>query len=185
MEMKKKKMKKQKKKENRIKKFFSSYNPILITLIILIIVLLGYCNYLLKSTKLYTFNASSDYITIYNGVVSLNYDMNLLEGSDITYNLEKDIIVTKYKIGYYVKDGDNLVPICVALDEDEEGFSLKGLIESSSSYNITELAKNNNHFSKNTIKLLDKGLFFVIEATDTDNNIITDVLEMNMTKLTK
>ena len=131
------------------------------------------------------FNGSDDYVTIYNGVVSLNYDVNVFEGSDIVYLPEKDEIVTKYKIGYYVKDGDNLIPISVIEDIDEAGFSLKALVEGISAFNLTELNKNNQHFTKQTKKLLNNGLYFVIEATSKDNKEIANITNMNLTKITK
>ena len=86
-------------------KFFNSYNVIIISLIILVLVLIFFCSHLMKT---YMFNGSGKYVTIYNGVVSLNYDINIFEGSDITYLPLKDQAVTKYKIGYYVKVNDSL-----------------------------------------------------------------------------
>lgn len=169
----------------KVKRFLTSYKPILFVLIIFIVVLLVYCNYLLKSVKVYEFYGSSDYVNISNGVISLNYDINLLEGSDIEYKKAKDIIVTDYKIGYYVKDGDNLLSIAVVEDSDKEGFSLQSVLEGVNTFNIVELNKNNFHFSKQKIELLNNGFYFAIEATDSKGNEIVDIVEMKLTKLTK
>ena len=169
----------------KVKRFLTSYKPILFVLIIFIAVLLVYCNYLLKSVKVYEFYGSSDYVNISNGVISLNYDINLLEGSDIEYKKAKDIIVTDYKIGYYVKDGDNLLSIAVVEDSDKEGFSLQSVLEGVNTFNIVELNKNNFHFSKQKIELLNNGFYFAIEATDSKGNEIVDIVEMKLTKLTK
>lgn len=169
----------------RVKKFLKSYKPILIVLVILIVILLVYCNYLLKSVKVYEFYGSSDYVNISNGVISLNYDVNVLEGSDIDYKKSKDIIVTDYKIGYYVKDGDNLLSIAVIEDSDKEGFSLQSILEGINTFNIVELNKNDFHFSKQKIELLNNGFYFAIEATDNKGNEIVDIVEMKLTKLTK
>ncbi len=178
-----------KKKEKKLKKaisnFFNSYKPILVVLILIIVVLINYCAYLLKSTKVYTFSGSSDYVSIYNGVISLNYDMNILEGSDVTYLKEKDIVVSDYKIGYYVKDGDNLVSIAVIQDADEEGLSLKAVLEGKGAFNVVELNSNHFHFSKERVELLKNGLYFVIEATDMKGNTVTDIINLSITKLTK
>ena len=178
-----------KKKENKIRKFFrkffSSYSPLIVLLLIINIILISYCNYLLKSTKVFTFSGSSDYVSIYNGVLSLNYDINLLEGSDITYLPEKDIIVSDYKIGYYVKDGDNLISIAVKEDSDEEGLSLKAVLEGKGAFNVIELNTNNFHFNKERIALLKNGLYFVIEATDMKGNTLTDIINLSITKITK
>lgn len=181
-------MKKQKvetKIAKKVKRFFKSYKPILIALIILVVILIIYCNYLLKSTKVYTFNGKGDYVEIYNGVISLNYDVNLLEGSDITYLKEKDIVVVDYKIGYYVKDGDNLLSLAVVEDQDEEGLSLKAVLEGIDTFNIKELNSNNKFFSKEKIELLNNGLYFVIEAKDKKGNDIKEAVKMDLIKLTK
>lgn len=178
-------MKQESKRRKRIKRFLKSYRPVLIALIILIIILISYCNYLLKSVKVYTFNGRSDYVNIYNGVISLNYDLNLLEGSDITYIKDKDILVVDYKIGYYVKDGDNLLSLAVIEDNDPEGFSLKAVLQGIETFNLTELNSNHKFFSKEKIELLNNGLYFVIEAKDKKGNDITDVIKLDLTKLTK
>ena len=177
--------KKQSKMNNFFRRFFSSYSPLLVLLIIIIIVLITYCNYIMKSIKVYTFSGTSDYVEIYNGVLSLNYDINLLEGSDITYLKEKDVVVTDYKIGYYVKDGDNLISIAVKQDSDEEGLSLRAVLEGKGAYNVVELNNNNFHFNKERIDLLKNGLYFVIEATDIKGNAITDIVNLSITKITK
>lgn len=173
------------KRMKRIKRFLKSYRPVLIVLIILVIVLIAYCNYLLRSVKVYTFKGKSDYVNIYNGVISLNYDMNLLEGSDVTYIKDKDIMVVDYKIGYYVKDGDNLLSLAVVEDNDSEGFSLKAVLEGIETFNLVELNNNHKFFNKDKIELLNNGLYFVIEAKDKKNNDIMDVIKLDLTKLTK
>ena len=76
------KKKKSKVKES-LKKVFNSVRLLIITLILIIFILLLYCNHLMKSSKSYMFSGVSDYVTILNGVISLNYDVNLLIGSDI------------------------------------------------------------------------------------------------------
>jgi hypothetical protein len=131
------------------------------------------------------FNGSGDYVDIYNGVISMNYDINILEGSDITYTYDEDIVVVKYTIGYYVKDSDNLISIVAIEDEDEEGFSLKAVLEGISTFNITELNKNDKHFNKDTAKLLNNGLYFVIEAEDLNGEKIADITTLDLTKLSK
>ena len=177
--------KKQVKRQNKIKSFLGSFHLVLTMLIILIIILIIYCNYLLKSAKTYMFNGTGEYVTVYNGIISLNYNVNVFEGSDIEYIKEKDIVVTKYTMGYYVKDKDNLVSLAVVEDEDENGLSLKSLIEGISVFNLTELNNNKRYFTKDSKKLIDDGLYFVIEATTKDGENITNITEMEITKLSK
>lgn len=176
---------KKKKIIKKLKEFFNSSNPIIIALIIIIVVLISYTSYLMKSNKIFIFNGKSEYVSINNGVVSLNYDINLFEGSDIDYIKDKDVTVTYYKIGYYVKDNDNLVPITVIEDTDEEGFSLKALVEGISAFNLNELNKNNKHITKENKKLFQNGLYFIIEAVDKKENNITDITTLEITKISK
>lgn len=176
---------KKKKIMKKIKEFFNSSRPIIVSLILIIIVLLIFSSYLMNSNKIYIFSGKSEYVDIHNGVVALNYDINLFEGSDIDYIKEKDITVTYYKIGYYVKDNDNLIPISVIEDQDEEGFSLKALVEGISAFNLNELNKNNKHINTDNKKLFNKGLYFVIEAVDKKDNNITDITTLEITKISK
>ncbi len=168
----------------KIKGFFRSSKVIIGALIILVITLLIYTNYLMKSSKTYMFNGTSDEVDIYNGVISLNYSIKVFEGSDITYK-GKDVIVTKYKIGYFLKDGDNLRDFIMISDQDEDGFSLKSLIEGISTFNVTELNRNHRFFSKDFIKDIDKGLVFMIEATKKDGDVLSIILPINITKVSK
>lgn len=175
-------MKKLKKKKDL--KFFNSYNVIIISLIILVLVLIFFCCHLMKSSKTYMFNGSGKYVTIYNGVVSLNYDINIFEGSDITYLPLKDEAVTKYKIGYYVKVNDSLKELVVISDEDKDGYSLKSVLEGLSAFNVTELPKNDKYFNSEKIKNLNN-LYFVIEATTKSGEVINESYELNVTKLSR
>ncbi len=180
-----KKEKMETRRVKRIKGFLKSYKPVLIVLIILLVVVMSYSNYLLKSTKVYTFSGKGDYVKINNGVVSLNYDVNLLNGSDITYTKEKDIVVVDYKIGYYVKDGDNLLSLLVVEDADKEGLSLKKVLEGTNTFNLNELNSNHKFFSKEKIELLNNGLYFTIEAKDKKGKEIKDITKLDLIKLTK
>ena len=170
--------------KKKLKKIIKSYQTILILLILLIITLIIYTNYLVKSNATYLFNASSDEVTIYNGVISLNYDTNIFVGSDIEY-LKEDIKVKKYKIGYYVKIKDTFKEFLVIEDNDDEGFSLKNTIQSISSFNITELNKNNKYFSKEKINALNSGLYFIIEAETFDKETIYSKTDILLSKVSK
>lgn len=170
--------------KKKLKKILKSYQTILILLIILIVTLIIYTNYLVKNNDTYLFNANDEYVDIYNGVISLNYDINVFVGSDINY-LKEDIKVSKYKIGYYVKINDTYKEFIVKEDIDEEGFSLKNTIESISSYNLTELTKNKNYFSKEKIKALEDGLYFIIEAQTEKKETIYNKTDILLSKVSK
>ena len=121
-----------------LKNFFNSWQPLLIVLILVIVGLLMFINHLMHATKTYMFNGSNDYVRILNGVTVINDSLAIFEGSDVDFIYEKDIMVTKYKIGYYVKVNGNLSPISVS---------------------------NDHYFSKENINALKDGLYFIIEFT--------------------
>ena len=107
-----------------LKNFFNSWQPLLIVLILVIVGLLIFINHLMHATKTYMFNGTNDYVRILNGVTVINDSLAIFEGSDVDFIHEKDIMVTKYKIGYYVKVNGNLSPISVISGEDEDTLSL-------------------------------------------------------------
>lgn len=148
-----------------LKKFFNSWQPLIIVLILVIAGLLIFINHLMHATKTYMFNGTNDYIRILNGVAVINDSLAIFEGSDVDYIYEKDIMVTKYKIGYYVKVNDKLSPISVISGEDDEALSLSKLLQGGTSFNVIESVSNEHYFSKENIKALNEGLYFVIEFT--------------------
>lgn len=188
--MQKSKQKKQTiKKVNKLKKtltkFFKSYKAVILVLIIMVVILLSFSRHLMKTSKTYMFSGKSDYITILNGVISLNYDINLLQGSHIEYTNEKDYEVTSYKVGYFISKGNTLIPLYVKTGEDEIGFSLKKVLSEISAYNISEPYHNDTYFTKETIKELENGLYFIIEAQIKDGEEFLDKTELNLSKVSK
>ena len=150
---------------NFLKNFFNSWQPLLIVLILVIVGLLIFINHLMHATKTYMFNGTNDYVRILNGVTVINDSLAIFEGSDVDFIYEKDIMVTKYKIGYYVKVNGNLSPISVISGEDEDTLSLSKLLEGGTSFNVIESVSNEHYFSKENINALKDGLYFVIEFT--------------------
>lgn len=148
-----------------LKNFFNSWQPLLIVLILVIVGLFIFINHLMHATKTYMFNGTNDYVRILNGVTVINDSLAIFEGSDVDFIYEKDIMVTKYKIGYYVKVNGNLSPISVISGEDEDTLSLSKLLEGGTSFNVIESVSNDHYFSKENINALKDGLYFIIEFT--------------------
>lgn len=178
-----------KKKKNSLKtkfiNFIKSYKAIILALIIITIILLIFSNHLMRSSKTYLFSGKSDNVVILNGVISLNYDVNLLQGSDIEYINDEDYSVTEYKIGYYINEGNKLLPLAIKNGKDEIGLSLKGILNEMSAYNISEPYHNHTYFTKEKIKSLEKGLYFIIEAKTTEGEEILDKIELSLSKVSK
>ena len=68
-----------KKKIKQTKSFLNSPHVVLIPLIIINFMLLYLGYHLMKTDDTYMFSGTGDYVNILNGVVSLNYDINLLK----------------------------------------------------------------------------------------------------------
>ena len=168
-----------------LKKFMSSYQPILIVLIILVVVLIIYMQGILSKHKTYLFYASDDYVSVYNGVINLDYDMNVFVGSNNKYMLKDDVKVKSYKIGYYVKVNDTYKELIIAEDSDDDGFSLKNIIESTTSFNFTSLWDNEKFLTKEKIKALDNGLYFIIEAKTVKDETMYNKTDNTLSKVSK
>lgn len=177
--------KKKKNSENMIKKILNTPKTLIIFLIFIIMILLVFTNHLMKTNKTYMFSGSSDYVTVLNGVISLSHDVNLISGSDVEYINEEDVMVTSYNIGYYVLKDNTLIPLVIKTGHDEEGFSLKGLINEMSAYNISEPYRNKAFFTKDILNNLESGLYFMIEGKTIDDEEILDKIELNLTKMSK
>lgn len=170
--------------KNKINKIFNSYKIIIIALILFIIFLLIYNNKLTSTYKTYIFSGSSDYVEINSGVISLNYNMNLFQGSNIEYK-EKDITIVSYDIGYYVLNGEEYLPLATKAGEDEEGLSLKAIITGIDNFRVIEPANGNYYFTKEKIEGIENNLYFIIKAKDNKNNEIKDVTKLKVTKISK
>ena len=170
--------------KNILNKIISSYHTIIIILILISFISIMNINKILKETKVYTFDGKSDYVEISNGVISINHDVNLFEGSNIKY-LEKDVILKEYDIGYYVIIGDEYVPIASNAGTNNEGVSLKAIIEGKDNFKIVEPSSNNYYFTKEKIKKLDDKLYFIIKGIDLKDNEIKDVFEINLNKVSR
>lgn len=162
----------------------NSYKVIIIVLMLLCVFLLIYLNKITSANKIYLFEGSSDYVEVKSGVVSLNYNMNLFQGSNIEFK-KKDKTVVSYDIGYYVLANDEYLPLATKAGEDDEGLSLKELITGTDNYKIIEPANGNYFFTKDKINNLDYNLFFIIKATDNKNNEIKDAIKLKVTKISK
>lgn len=162
---------------------FKSYRVILIVLIGITLFVLLYCNKLMNSCSSYIFEGNSEYVEINSGVIALNYNMNLFQGSNIKYVYDKDIIITSYDIGYYVLNGEEYLPL-VSMASDDDEVSLKKLIEGKDNFRIYEFSKSNYYFTNDKIDNINN-LYFIIKVVDNKGNEINDVVKLDIIKITK
>ncbi|NLL01533.1 MAG: hypothetical protein GX265_00700 [Mollicutes bacterium] len=174
-----------KKKIKQTKSFLNSPHVVLIPLIIINFMLLYLGYHLMKTDDTYMFSGTGDYVNILNGVVSLNYDINLFEGSSIEYTKEKDVLVTEYKAGYYIVIDDTLVPFLTKTNKNSQGESLKQILEEEKAFTLTEPYTRKEFFTKDVKKAFDNGLFFIVEAKTKNNEEILDKIEISISKISK
>ena len=170
--------------KDKINKIFNSYKIIIIALILFIIFLLIYNNKLTSTYQTYIFSGSSNYVEINSGVISLNYNMNLFQGSNIEYK-EKDKNIVSYDIGYYILSGEEYLPLATKAGEDKEGLSLKAIITGIDNFRVIEPANGNYYFTKEKIEGIENNLYFIIKAKDNKNNEIKDVIKLKVTNISK
>ena len=94
-------------------------------------------------------------------------------------------MVTKYKIGYYVKVNDKLSPISIISGEDEDTLSLSKLLQGGTSFNVIESVSNEHYFSKENIKALNEGLYFVIEFTPKKGDEVKVETKIDISNMSK
>ena len=137
-------------------------------------------------TNTYIFSARSEHISIANGVIALNYDMNLFQGSSIVY-LKDDVNVTSYKIGYYLKIDGNYLPFAVRDGKNPDGQSLAVAIAVSSmtAFDIIERANKPHFFNREFRKNVEGNLYFILEAETEAEEKIHDIVLVDVTRLEK
>lgn len=130
----------------------------------------------------YFFSGFNDHISVDSGLLALNLNSNSFEGNNIQYVNKKDVLVTKYKLGYYLKEGNKLIPIITQSGEDERGTSLKNIINNIFSLNFIEQTNIGEYLPKDAIKLIqDDKLYFIVEYSILPKgNINENMLEIHL-----
>lgn len=169
----------------KIKNIFSSYKTIIIISFLINIILIAFAYYLLFSNKIYVFNGKGDYVEENNGLIVINNDINLINGSNLKYINSSDYDITSYKIGYYTMKDKKLSEIVSTSQELESPIKFSEIIENFTSLNVTEKNSTNIHFTHTIKQQLNDGLYLVIEAKTSDNEELVDNITLNITKISK
>ena len=177
-------MKKKKKKVlNKLKDILNSYKTIIWISFLINIILLIFTYHVISSNKIYSFSGEDEYLKVENGLIVLNTDINILNGNNIKYINDEDYDIKEYKIGYYVMDGTKLIEIVSNSIKLDNTIKLSELVNKFTSFNISEKNKDNNYFNKTNKKLLEKGLYLVLEAKTNDNKDIVSKVNLNVSKI--
>ena len=168
-----------------LKNIFNSYKTIIVISFIINIILLVFAFYTISNNKLYAFSGKDDYIEVKDGIIALNNDINLINNNNVKYINSVDYDIKSYKIGYSVMDGTKLIEIISnSLDLDTE-IKLSEVINNFASFNITEKNKNNEYFTYKKKKLINDGLYLIIEAKTSSGEQIVSNIKLNVTKISK
>lgn len=171
-----------------IMKIINSPISIIVALIILCIGLLIYTRYLVGCNKVYTFYGYTDEFSFFGGTIYEGQTMNYFGDSKVLYT-GKDINLSDYELGFYIKDGDNYNAISVmkgyeTTSESEVAYaSLKDILMGSG-LSFTETHKEAQFLSKENMKNIDK-LVFRVAGKDKSGKDVDIEVPMTVEKITK
>lgn len=163
------------KKANPIIKFLNSPFSIIAVLIIFVIALLIYTRYLVDSPKLYTFSGFTEDISIYNGTIYTNYDINYFGDSKIIYK-GTNYKLSEFTLGYYIKDGDEYIKIAegTSRTDIEEDAYLKEVL-SSCDFSFTEISKDAQYLSEENLSKLENLVFKLTGKTEKNKDFTLEI----------
>lgn len=173
-----------KKKHISLSNILNSKTTIIVVLALLVVGLMIYTRYIIKRVELYTVSYFDENISILNGTIYSNYDINYFGDSKIIYEGE-DYKIKNFNIGYYIKDGSKyrVVSEVTNIDDMESGASIKELLETTD-FSFTEVQKDAKFLSKENLKNLDD-LVFLIQGKLDDGDEINIELPLDITKISK
>lgn len=175
-------MKKNNKRRSIFENFFNNPNILFGFMTLIIICLLGACIVISKTKELYVFNGGNDDITIYNGIVDINTDINYFKGGTVIYTGKK-VTLQSYKMGYYICGSKKDKSISTLSNSSEEGFDLENLL-TTNDFSLMEPHKNSNNLSKDSINKLDK-LCFKVSGTDLKGEEYSLKIKFEVQKVSK
>ena len=171
--------------KERIKKFFKSYKSIIYISLFINIVLLIVLYFVISNNRIYSFSGKNDFIAINDGLIVLNNDINILNGSSIMYTNNNDYDIKEYKIGYYVMNEKELVKIVTVEQKLDTPIKLSDIINNFTPLNVVEKNTSDIYFTHTKKRMLNDGLYFIIEAKTDTNEDIFEKLKLNITKISK
>ena len=179
-----------KKKKSNLKEkmlnIFKSYKTIIYISFIINIILIIFSYNIVYSNKIYTFSGSDEYIKVSDGIIALNTDINVLNGNNIKYIYNIDYDIKKYKISYSVMDKNNkLIDIITNSLELDESIKLSEVINNFTTFNIVEKNSKPNYFTSTKKRLINDGLYLVLEAKTVDGIDIFSKVKLNVSKISK
>ena len=179
-------MKKKQTIKEKLINILKSYKTIIYISFFINLVLLIFSYNLMTNNHKYTFNGRDDYISIKDGLIVLNNDLNILYGNNIQYVNEVDYEIKSLTLGYYVIDDDNnLKKVIDKFYSFDENMMLSDFINNFTNFNLTETTQNISMFTTDNVKSLNNGLYFILKAKTLDDKVIECQIDLNLTKISK
>ena len=171
--------------KNKLLDILKSYKTIIYISFFINIILIIFAYYTISSNKIYSFSGNDDYLSVKDGIILFNTDINLFNGNNIEYINGEDYEITSYKIGYYVMDNNKLVEIISTSMELDTNVLLSEIINNFTSFNLTEKNNTHNYFTHYKKDLINSGLYLIMEAKTNDGKEILSKVNLNMSKISK
>lgn len=163
------------KKANPLVGFLNSPFSIIAVLIVFVIALLIYTRYLINAPKLYSFSGFTEDISIFNGTIYTNYDINYFGDSKIIYKGVNHKL-SEFALGYYIKDGDEYIKIAegTSRTDIEEPAFLKEIL-SSCDFSFSEVNKDAQYLSLDNMKKIENLVFKITGKTDKSKDFTLEI----------
>lgn len=171
-----------------ISRFINSKTAIIVVLIIFSIGLLIYTRYLVRCNKVYTFYGYTNEFSFFGGTIYEGQTMNYFGDSKVLYT-GKDINLSDYELGFYIKDGDDYNAVSVmkgyeTTSDDEVAYASLSDILMGSGLSFTETHKEAQFLSKENMKNIDD-LVFRVKGKDKSGKDVDIEVPMTVEKITK
>ena len=161
--------KQNKKKTNKLKNFFNSPHVLFAVMTIFIIALMFYAHYVASSHKIYTFEGEKDNITVVNGFIDLNMDVDYFSGGKITYNGD-DVNLKTYTMGYYICNKKDAEILSESNVDSNGKISMKNTLNNAM-FTFSEPHTKRHILSKKNMDKIDNLCFKFEGTTNKDKEI--------------
>ncbi len=175
------KKKVQKKNKNNIKKFFNNPHILFAVMSLIMLFLIGYTRYIVTSHVVYTYEGESNNVSIFDGMIDLNHDVNYFVSGKIIYSGENKKLKS-YEMGHFRCNINVEVPLASVANLVEKGQIDLNSIVTYSLFSFTEANSGGNIFTKKNVKNINN-LCFILNGKDANDKDINIKVKLDINKL--
>lgn len=162
-------MTKKKTKTNKLKNFFNSPHVLFTVMTLFIIALMFYAHYIASSHKIYIFEGEKDNITVINGFIDLNMDVDYFNGGKLAYNGD-DVNLKAYTMGYYICNKKDTEILSESNSDANGKISMKNTLNNAM-LTFSEPHTKRHILTKKNMDMIDNLCFKFSGTTDKDKKI--------------